>query len=69
MHEKVKKFCHREYKMCKLFGCDVKEAVTRCYGAVMFVLSIEPDENETDGLAYWWDNEMHPAFRELAIKK
>ena len=65
MREKVKEFCYRELKHCKEWGMDPQQALTRCYGAVMFVLSVEPDENEPDGLGWWWNNEMHPCFREL----
>ena len=66
MQEKVKEFCYRELKNCKAWGGDPQQALTRCYGAVMFVLSVEPDEDEsTESLGWWWDNEMHPCFREL----
>ena len=65
MIEKVKQYCYEQLKWCKQHGYDPKQAMTRCYGAVMFVLSVEPDENESDGLGWWWDNEMHPCFREL----
>lgn len=63
MQEKVKEYCYHELEMCKRWGYDPQQAVTRCYGAVMFVLSIESD----DGLDWWWDNEMHPRFRELGV--
>ena len=66
MQEKVKEFCYRELKNCKAWGSDPQQALTRCYGAVMFVLSVEPDEDEsTESLGWWWDNEMHPCFREI----
>lgn len=63
MQEKVKEYCYHELEMCKRWGYDPQQALTRCYGAVMFVLSIESD----DSLGLWWDNEMHPCFRELGV--
>ena len=66
MHNKVKKYCYHELEMCKKWGYDPQQALTRCYGAVMFVLSVEPDDDEsTESLGWWWDNEMHTLFREL----
>ena len=63
MQEKVKEFCYHELEMCKRWSYDPQQALTRCYGAVMFVLTIEPD----DGLGLWWDTEMHPYFKELGV--
>ncbi len=66
MYEKARKFCYREFKMCRLFGCDVEQAITRCYGVIMFVLSIESDRIKNNELSMWWDDEMLPYFRKLA---
>lgn len=65
MQEKVKQFCYHELEMYKRWGGDIQQVTTRCYGAVIFALTVEPDENEPDGLCWWWDNEMHSCFREL----
>ena len=68
MKEKVKKFCYHELEILKKWGGDHQQALTRCYGAVMFVLSIEPDEDEsTESLGWWWDNEFRPNFYEMGV--
>ena len=69
MQEKVKEYCYHELKMFKLWGGDVNQLMTRCYGAVMFVLYAEPDEDEHGGLTEWWDEEMHPILRELQLER
>lgn len=63
---KLKEYCEHELKMVKRFGYDPHAAVTRCYGATMFVINDIDDFD--DELGKWWDNEMLPKFRELEIK-
>lgn len=61
MEEKVKAWIENTYKTCIRFHSDPQNAVSMCYGALMFVL----DEKYDEELGQWWDNEMHPKFREL----
>ena len=58
MVEKVKKYVESELANIKR-GYDPNLALTRSYGALMFVLSDEWNED----LAKWWDNYAHPRFR------
>ena len=69
MHEKAREFCYREFKMCRHTGCDVEQSIIRCYGVIMFVLSIESDKNKNNELSIWWDGQMLPYFRALARDK
>ena len=65
MKEKIKEYCELEIHNVERYGYNAREACTRCYGAVMFLLYADDyDEN----LATWWDNEMHPRFHELMMK-
>ena len=59
---KLKEFCKHELWAVKRFGYDPHAAVTRCYGAVMFVINMDGFDDE---LGTWWDDEMLPKFREL----
>lgn len=63
MIEKVKTWIEDTYKDCIRFNSDPKNAIAMCYGALMFVLNETCDEE----LSQWWDNEMHPKFRELGV--
>ena len=65
IQKEAKEFCYKELKQLKAWGGDASLALTRCYGAVMFALTIAPDDCEHGGLGWWWDNEMHPLFEEL----
>ena len=64
--DKLKEYCEHELKMVNRFGHDPHEAVTRCYGAMMFIINMD---NFDDELEKWWDDEMLPKFRELERKK
>lgn len=67
MKEKLKDFCEQEIHMVTRWNADVNLAQTRCYGAVMFVLSqCEIDNAE---IIHWWDNEMLPLFQKLKRRK
>lgn len=59
---KLKEYCNYEIDCVKRHGYDPHNAVTRCYGAVMFVLNLDDFDDE---LGKWWDDEMHSKFREL----
>ena len=63
MNERVKTWIENTYENCIRFNSDPKNAVSMCYGALMFVESETSDEE----LGRWWDNEMHPKFRELGV--
>ena len=66
LQEEVRYHCLNEWKQCVFFKSDPQQAMTRCFGAVRFVLSVEPDEDEsTESLGWWWDHEMHPMFRSI----
>lgn len=56
----IKDFCEHELKNIDR-GYSPKEAVTRCYGAVMFIIDAFDAYEE---LGLWWNDEMHPKFRE-----
>ena len=58
---KVQNYCDNELKGIDKFGLDPNSALTRCYGAVMFVISAF---DAYDELGAWWNDEMHPKFRE-----
>ena len=61
---KVKDYCDHELEGVDKFGkfgCDPDAALVRCYGAVMFVISSFDAYEE---LGAWWNDEMHPKFRE-----
>ena len=66
MQEKIKEYCYHELEMCKRWGYDPQQALTRCYGAVMFVINMDGFDEE---LGKWWDDEMLPKFRELEMGK
>lgn len=38
------------------------DAVSRCFGALMFLFSLGIDDR---GLESWWDDEMRPRFYDL----
>ena len=66
IQEEVKSWCLNEWKRCIAWHGDPQKVLTRCYGAVMFTLSVEPDEDEsTESLSWWWSHEMHPMFRDI----
>lgn len=58
---KVKNYCDYELKGIDKFGYDANAALTRCYGAVMFIVHAF---DAYDELGPWWNDEMHPKFRE-----
>ena len=60
---KLKEYCNYEMDSVERHGYDPHNAVTRCYGATMFVLNFL--DSFDDSLAKWWDDEMLPKFREL----
>lgn len=62
MGEKFRAFCEYEIKNVTRFGSDVECAATRCYGALMFILS---QCGWDDEITKMWDDEFHPKFREL----
>ena len=62
---KLKEYCKHELWAVDHFGYDPHAAVTRCYGAVMFVINMDDFDDE---LGKWWDDEMLPKFRELEAK-
>jgi hypothetical protein len=68
MFEKIKKYCEHEIMCVEQFGYNPHEAVTRCYGAVMFLLSSFEVE-DLKNLGEWWDNEMLPKFRKLQMRR
>ncbi len=66
LQEEVKSWCLNEWKKCRVWHRDPQKILARCQGAVMFALSIEPDEDEsTESLSWWWNHEMHPLFRDI----
>lgn len=65
MIEKVKSYCNHEIENVEKRGYDPHGAVTRCYGAIMFVANEILGGIEGEELGKWWDNEMLPKFREL----
>lgn len=64
--KKIKEYCAHELDSITRFGYDPQACVTRCYGAVMFVLTLGEEYDEE--LAHWWDDEMLPKFRELQAR-
>lgn len=62
---KLKKFCEYELWGVTHCGYDPRGAITRCYGAMMFVLNLDSFSEE---LGKWWDDEMLPRFTELLIR-
>ena len=69
MNERVKAWIENTYKTCIRFHSDPQNTVAMCYGALSFVLDEGHDEaldeEYDEELIQWWDNEMHPKFREL----
>ena len=64
MREKIKAYCEDEFRTCLIHHSNVEKAVDRCYGAVMFFINYMTPEFDEE-IAKWWDDEMHPKFREL----
>lgn len=62
MKEKFRNYCMYEIKNVTEYGHNLNEACTRCYGAVMFLLSQYGWDKEVTKM---WDDEIHPKFREL----
>lgn len=58
---KVKNYCNYELKGIDKFGYDPNFSLSRCYGAVMFIVAAF---DAFDELGPWWNNEMHEKFRE-----
>lgn len=56
---KVKEYCEYELDYTRRHG-NVNLALTRCYGAVMFVGNLDGFDEE---LGKWWDDVMLPRFR------
>ena len=67
MVKKLKKYVEHEVWCVERLGYNPHEAVTRCYGAVMFLLSSYPEE-ELEDIGNWWDDEMLPKFRKLEME-
>lgn len=65
MTEKLKAFCEHELWQVENRGYDVHGAVTRCFGAMMFVANDLLGGEEGEELGKWWDDEMLPRFRKL----
>ena len=61
----IKGWIYDEYnEVCKGRNYNIKSAIDRCYGVIMFGCNVLfKDYNEE--LAKWWDDEMLPKFREL----
>lgn len=67
MGEKLKEYCEYELENVEKRGYNPHEAVTRCYGALMFILNYAGNAFD-DELGNWWDDEMLPRFREFEMK-
>ena len=67
MIKKIKAYCEHELICVEKWGYNPHEAVTRCYGAVMFLL-FSFEEDELEDLGKWWDDEMLPRFRKLEMR-
>lgn len=65
--EELKAYCEYEYNLTKMGGYDIQSSVTRCYGAVMFVINMNDSFDAETGK--WWDDEMLPKFRELEERR
>lgn len=67
MVEKVKTWCEYEFKNATKYNANPLNAMTRCYGIVMFVSNslLGYDSAEGKELTTWWDDEMLPRFREV----
>lgn len=67
MVEKVKAWCEYEFKNATRYSASPLNAMTRCYGIVMFVSNslLGYDSVEGKELTTWWDDEMLPRFREV----
>lgn len=63
IEDAVKAYCEHELWTVEHLGYNAHQAFTRSYGAVMFVINLK--DFEESSLGDWWDNEMHPQFREL----
>ena len=63
MKEKLQQYINCELKNMKVWGLDVNSTTTRCYGATMAFMYAFPEEAKEIGR--WWDDEIHPIFREL----
>lgn len=68
MIEKLKAYCERELHWYSTTTANIifdpHDLTTRCYGALMFVLS-ELDVYDTKELGLWWDDEMLPKLRKF----
>ena len=65
MKDNVKKYCEWEYMNALKRGYNPREATTRSYGAVMFAGNYCGDPAEREEIFSWWDDGIHPKFREL----
>ena len=65
MKQKLEKYINYELNNIKNWGSDPNQVCTRCYGAVMFVTNFYCNPEEGDEIAKWWNDEIHPKFREL----
>lgn len=59
MEEKVKAYCEKEYEMALKWGYNPHEALTRAYGAIMFVINYD---KYNEDLVKWWEDVMLPKF-------
>ena len=59
--DEVKAYCNHELNTIDRFHCDPNATTSRCYGAVMFLVHAC---DAYDELGPWWNDEMHPRFRE-----
>lgn len=64
MEKKIKAYCEKEYENVLKWGYNPHEAMTRAYGAIMFVINYHDYDED---LAKWWEDVMLPKFRELEM--
>ena len=68
----LKEYCKDQIKNVEKWGGDPQLALTRCYGAMMFVdyyLTKEGFNTDSLGIGKWWENEMLPQFHDLINRK
>lgn len=65
MKQKLEEYINEEFRNITKWSSDAKQAGTRCYGAVMFAGNYCCDPAEREEIFSWWDDEIHPKFREL----
>ena len=65
MKQKLEKYINEELRNITKWGFEAEQDCTRCYGAVMFAGNYCGDPAEREEIFSWWDDEIHPKFREL----